>query len=373
MKKLLLISFEYPTGKSYCGGVGQVVEQSRNALLELGHEAYVLISSDFDKRRGVKLLLPDNSLKRYRSLGAFLKDYDWTGFTHIIHHFVNWSGELKKIKGRRGRRPRIIYHFHSILRREKDSGFRTLNSFLYNQEKMIALADRIICPSAYEYDNFTRYFPSFINKVAVVENTFEGFPLNREIVKQVRAEYGIGDNDVVSLYVGRLERIKGAHLLLQEAPVILKRYRNAKLFFVGKWLEQDLYKKLRGLCKRFPRQLFYKRYLERERLFQYYYLSDIYINTSLSESFSLSTHEGAFCNNALLLSRLPVLEKFRDAALFFEAKESDFTHKYETLIRNKDLRERLSARASAVAVRFMDKERMKRELSLAISSACLRN
>lgn len=63
MKKILLISFEYPTGKSYCGGVGQIVEQSRDALLALGYEAHVLISSGFARKDPVKLLFLDNSLK----------------------------------------------------------------------------------------------------------------------------------------------------------------------------------------------------------------------------------------------------------------------------------------------------------------------
>jgi len=67
MKKILLISFEYPLGKAYCGGVGQIVKQSRYALLEVGYEVYVLITSKFQKRYPVKLLLPDNSLISYRN------------------------------------------------------------------------------------------------------------------------------------------------------------------------------------------------------------------------------------------------------------------------------------------------------------------
>jgi len=105
MKKILLISFEYPTGKSYCGGVGQIVERNRDSLLELGYETYVLISSDFDKKHPVKLLLPDNSLKDYRNLEAFLRDYDWCKFGYIIQHFVNWAKELKKIKIRKAEGP----------------------------------------------------------------------------------------------------------------------------------------------------------------------------------------------------------------------------------------------------------------------------
>lgn len=362
MKKILLISFEYPTGKSYCGGVGQIVEQSRGALLALGYEAYVLISSGFARKDPVKLLFPDGSTKNYFNLGSFLRDYDWCNFGYIIHHFVNWTKELKKITRQKGRKPKIIYHFHSILRREKESGFRTLNHFLHNQEKMIELADRIICPSAYEYDNFIRYFPSFIDKVVVIENTIEVFSADRKRMDEIRYRHKIKKNDVVSLYVGRLERIKGAHILLKEVPKILRKQRHLKLFFVGRSLEKDLYKKMLSVRRRFPGQFFYKRHLEKSELFQYYYLSDIYINSSLSESFSLSTHEGAFCGNALLLNRLPVLEKFKDAALFFDANGGDFSEKYDVLIKNRALRNKLSGRANAIADKFINNNRFKDNL-----------
>ncbi len=362
MKKILLISFEYPTGKVYCGGVGQIVERSRSALLELGYEVYVLISSEFTRKYPVKLLLPDGILENYRSLGAFLKNHDWNKFMAVIHHFVNWTEELKRIKSRKGRRPRIIYHFHSILRREKDSGFRTLNHFLLRQEKMISLADSIVCPSSYEYDNFCRYFPLFIGKVTVIENTIENYPCDKRRVDEIKKRLDIRSGDVVSLYVGRLEKIKGPHVLFNEAPRLLNKYQHVKIIFIGKSLDKDLYAKLLRLCRKFPRQFFYIRYVEKNELFQFYYLSDIYINSSLSESFSLSTHESALCNNALLLNRLPVFEKFKKAAVFFNADKRNFNDKYEGLIKDASLRSRLSRKAKIIADKFLDCNRLKEDL-----------
>jgi len=373
MKKILLISFEFPSSKSYCGGVGQIVKQSRDALLALGYETYVLISSSFAEKDPVKLLLPDSSVKHYPNLRRFLKEYGWCNFGYIIHHFVNWTKELKKIALQKGRKPKIIYHFHSILRREKESGFRTLNHFLYNQERMIELADRVICPSTYEHDNFIRYFPSFIDKVVVIENTIEAFKIDRKKIEEIKDLHKIEKNDIVSLYVGRLERIKGAHILLEEAPGIIRKHRHLKLFFVGKSLEKDLYKKLLSLCRRFPGQFFYKKYLDKNELFQYYYLSDIYINSSLSESFSLSTHEGALCNNALLLNRLPALGKFKNAALFFDANSGDFQDKYEFLIKNRVLRKKLSREASSIANRFINSNRFKDNLCELFDSFAVEN
>ena len=366
MKKVLFISFEYPIGKTYCGGLGQIVKQCRNALLDLGYEVYVLISSGFQKKHPVKVLLPDDTLIRHHNFWSFQKEYDWHKFSYIIQHFVNFTKELKKIKNHKGPRPKIIYHFHSLLRRERDSGFKTVNQFLLDQERMIEIADKIICPSRYEYDNFIRYFPYLSEKVAFVENTIEAFPLRKKEVQNIRSQYGIKEGDIVSIYVGRLERIKGADIIIQKTPEVLKRHKNLKIFIIGKVLEKNLYRKLIAVQKRFPHQVFYIKYLEKNALFQYYYLSHIYINTSLSESFSLATHESALCNNALLLNSLPIFDKFKGAALFFSNHEGNgngFVSKYKYLIKSEQLRKKVSRKASKIAKDFLANNRLREDFS----------
>ncbi len=366
MKKILLTSFEYPLAKAYSGGVGQVVRTCRNMLTDMGYEVYVLITSGFQKRHPVKLLLPDNSLVRYRNFWGFQKQYNWHYFNYIIQHFVNWTREFKKLKKHKGPRPKIIYHFHSILKREKDSGFKTFNQFLLNQERMIEIADKVICPSRYEYDNFMRYFPYFSGKVTLIENTVEHFPCREKEMENIRKRHGIKQDDIVAIYVGRLEKIKGADIIIKSIPKLLSKYKKFKVFIVGKTLERSLYKKLMRVKKRFPRQAFYINYLEKKLLFQYYYLSNVYINTSLSESFSLTSHENAFCSNALLLSSLPVLEKFQKSAIFFSNHTpdySDFISKLKLLIKNRRLRERLARRSLKLSRRFHSQNRLKQDFS----------
>ena len=365
VKKILLITFEYPTGRNYCGGVGQIVKQSREALVELGYEVYVLISDQFQKKYPVQLIGPDDSISDYESFSEFQKEHHFRGFDFIIQHFVNWTRDLRALKGRKGKRPKIIYHFHSILRREKESGFKTFNKFLLNQEKMIEIADQIICPSKYEYDNFNRYFPYYSDKMELLENTFEVFSLKEDTVNDIREKYGIQAKDTVSIYIGRLERAKGAHTLIDNLPDILKKGRKHKMFVIGKPTDRKIYRNLMSIRKKHPKQLFYIKYLEKELLFQYYYLSHIYINTSLSESFSLSTYEGAYCRNALLLNNLPVFERFQGRALFFSNREHEggsFIAQYNSLTRNRNLKERLSKRAGSTARRFMKERSLKKDL-----------
>ena len=365
VKKILLITFEYPTGRNYCGGVGQIVKQSREALVELGYEVYVLISDQFQKKYPVQLIGPENSISDYESFSEFQREHHFRGFDLIIQHFVNWTRDLRALKSRKGKRPKIIYHFHSILRREKESGFKTFNKFLLNQEKMIEIADQIICPSKYEYDNFNRYFPYYSDKLELVENTFEVFSYKKDEINDIRKEYGIREKDIVSIYIGRLERAKGAHTLIENLPDILKKGRKHKMFVVGKPTDRKIYRKLMSIRKRHPEQLFYIKYLEKELLFQYYYLSHIYINTSLSESFSLSTYEGAYCRNALLLNNLPVYDRFHGRALFFSNRgneDGSFLSQYECLSRDRDLKEKLSKRACSTARRFIKERSLKKDL-----------
>jgi len=363
MKRILLMSFEYPVGKKYCGGVGQMVKLSRETFKKLGHEVYVLISPEFQKKYPVRVLMPDGSLKRFPAFSAFRKALPLDGFDYVIQHFVNWVKELKKIR----KNTRIVYHFHSLLRRERESGFRTVNRFLINQESMIDIAHRIICPSRFEYDNFMRYFPEYSDKAMLIENTIQVHPPQKEDIEQIKQKLSINEGDVVSIYVGRLEKIKGAEILIEHLPGLLSEYRNKKVVIVGKVLERRLFYKLKVLLRRFPRQLFYYKYLEKETLFQYYYLSDIFVNPSLSESFSLATHESAYCETALLLNPLPAFDKFQSSAVFFEGPDK-FIESYKELIGNGKSARKLAKKASNLAKKEMKASNFYEKLAKIIDS-----
>ena len=348
MKKILLMSFEYPVDEKYCGGVGQIVKLSREIFKNLGNEVYVLISSKFQKKYPVKVLMPDDTLKKYATFSAFQKALPLDGFDCVIQHFVNWVKELKEVR----KKTKIVYHFHSLLRREKESGFKTVNRFLKNQESMIEIVHKIICPSRFEYDNFMRYFPKFSDKAKLIENTIEIYPPQKDFIKKIKEQYSIKEEDLVSIYVGRLEKIKGAEILIDNLPRLLKKYRNNKFIIFGRVLERRLYNKLKILLEKFPRQLFYHKYLKKQLLFQYYYLSHIFVNPSLSESFSLATHECAYCETALLLNPLPAFDKFKSSAIFFDETDKNnnkFIEAYEILITDRDRIENLARRAKRIA------------------------
>jgi glycosyltransferase involved in cell wall biosynthesis len=197
-----------------------------------------------------------------------------------------------------------------------------------------------------------RYFPEFSDKAVLIENTIEIHPPQEDLIQKIKEEHSIQETDLVSIYVGRLEKIKGAEILIDNLPTLLKRYGNKKFILVGKVMERRLFYKLKLLLKRFPRRVFYYKYMEKELLFQYYYVSHIFINPSLSESYSLATHECAYCETALLLNPLPAFDKFRSSVVFFEGLDK-FVQSYKKLIRNRKFARKLAKKASNLAKKEM--------------------
>ncbi len=54
-----------------------------------------------------------------------------------------------------------------------------------------------------------------------------------EKIREVRERYGIGDSDLMLLFLGRLVWIKGVHNLIMAMPYVLESFPNAKLVIVG--------------------------------------------------------------------------------------------------------------------------------------------
>ncbi|MFA5430860.1 MAG: hypothetical protein WC329_06865, partial [Candidatus Omnitrophota bacterium] len=68
----------------------------------------------------------------------------------------------------------------------------------------------------------------------------------------------------------------------------------------------------------------------------------------------------------LLLNRLPVFEKFKEAALFFSSQEADgaeFSSRLEYLLTHKNMCRRLAIKSFKIARSFLAGKRLKADLS----------
>ncbi len=94
----------------------------------------------------------------------------------------------------------------------------------------------------------------------------------------LRKEFGIARDDILVLFVGRLDLVKGVPYLIGAAQRIMREYGNVRLLVVG---EGDLYAEYRELAKDNRGQIFFTGY--RSDVPELMKTSDIFVLPSLSE------------------------------------------------------------------------------------------
>jgi glycosyltransferase involved in cell wall biosynthesis len=101
---------------------------------------------------------------------------------------------------------------------------------------------------------------------------------HREGKELLRTELGIKEEDMVVLYVGRLDLVKGVDYLLQAAKEIVPYYKNIKFLIVG---DGSLRREYEMLAKSFSDNIIFTGY--REDIAPLMNISDIFVLPSLSE------------------------------------------------------------------------------------------
>lgn len=59
------------------------------------------------------------------------------------------------------------------------------------------------------------------------------FRFNKELQEELKTKYSIGKEDLVFMFIGRLNTDKGIYDLVEVFDILLKRYNNIKLFLIG--------------------------------------------------------------------------------------------------------------------------------------------
>ncbi len=115
--------------------------------------------------------------------------------------------------------------------------------------------------------------------------------------EEIRKRLGIDEGDLVILFLGRLEPVKGVIQLLQAMPSVLDRNPRARLLMVGKGtLEEEV----RREASRLPVTLVTD-FLEEKDKVQYYGLADVCVFPSLYEPFGIVALEAAAMGKAAVV------------------------------------------------------------------------
>ncbi len=187
----------------------------------------------------------------------------------------------------------VVFHVHST--EQLRSGGTGSEVLLHFERRMAEDADRVITVSYSMRDHLISvgYSP---RKLRVVWNgcdpgKYDPFLIDQADVEKLKHRYGIGSEERVILFVGRLTWVKGIQNLIQAMPSILAEFPNTKLIVLGKGEE---YLDLQQLTQRLgisQQTRFRSEFVNEEERILHYAMADVCAFPSLSEPFGIVSLE----------------------------------------------------------------------------------
>ncbi len=267
--KLAVFVYEYPP--KIVGGLGTyAAEITRKFVLE-DHDVTVFTMNDDagslptrEIWRGIEIhrplhidisdSLPDviaEDIKKWgRGLHFFgkLMVYNYLSAAKLINELIkkegmkydvviahDWLSAMGGITVKRETDLPLAFHVHSTEKgRTLGNGSGVVSNIELRAGKM---ADMVVTVSYAMKDELIQLgFPK--EKIQVSYNgvdpqKYNPETISKEDIKRVRAKYGIGDNDLMILFLGRLVAVKGVDKLIMAMPHILTKIPNARLVVVG--------------------------------------------------------------------------------------------------------------------------------------------
>jgi glycogen(starch) synthase len=325
--KIALLVYEYPP--KIVGGLGTYAAEITRKFVLLGHDVTVFTMND-DKGslptrellRGIEIhrpvhidvsdSLPDVVAEDVRKWGRGIQFfskilmYNYLSASKMINELVrrddfkydlvvahDWLSIIAGISIKKELGTPLVFHVHSHERgRTLGNGSEVVTSIEHRGGKM---SDFVVTVSYAMQDELIQAgFPS--EKIRVCYNGVDPKKYNLERVSQekimeVKQKYGLGENDLMVLFVGRLVWIKGVDKLIRAMPQVLQKVPNAKLVIVGLGDMQDY---LRRLVQNLNLQDVVKfrfEFIPEEERITHYAACDVAVYPSLYEPFGIVTLE----------------------------------------------------------------------------------
>jgi len=267
--KIAVLVYEYPP--KIVGGLGTYAAEITRKFVLLDHDVTVFTMNDDtgslptrELWRGIEIhrplhidvsdSLPDVIAEDVRKWGrgihlfSKILVYNYLTASKMVNELVrsegylfdlviahDWLSAMGGIAIKRELDLPFVFHVHSS---EKGRTMGNGSDVVSNVELRAAqTADLIVTVSnAMKEELIGLGFPS--EKIRVIYNGVDPQKYSREEVSDekvqaVRQQYGLKDNDVMLLFLGRLVWVKGVDKLIAAMPHVLEKIPNAKLVIVG--------------------------------------------------------------------------------------------------------------------------------------------
>ena len=344
-----IVFFVYEFPPYLVGGLGTYAEYMTREFIKMGHDVTVFSmhakdSPTRDVYKGVEvhrpivedinisLLLPmfiPEEVRRWSETGqkyfgdVFL--YNALSASKLVNDLVrtekrkidlvvshDWLGSVGGILSSRGLDKPLIFHVHSTEQGRAGNGSETVKRL----ERMAAEnAVRVVTVSYAMRDHLVRLgyeerkLRGVYNGIDAEKYSPDRVP--SDVKHDVKDSLGIGEDESMILFVGRLNWVKGADTLIQSFPEILSRVPKTKLVIVGVGDQQELLKSEVSRLNLGGKVILKYEFLPEGEKIRLYAASDVCVFPSKYEPF------GIVCTEAMSMGK-PVVVGARGISGFRE-------------------------------------------------------
>ena len=374
---VLFLSKEYPPETGW-GGIGTYIYNIAHALSERGHSVHILSLAykthpEYKEQKTGKGSIHIHRIKPVRFPTPILNHFFFRSLEIIkfnitiilkIKKLLNsekfdiieapeWRSEaflLSFIKPK-GVPLVIKCHSPSVLLNEVYKNAPTLDSRFVDwiERTTIRNANLVISPSKNLADIVSEKMGIKINDIDIIPN-----PLDTEFFSPIPISYK-EKNELKVLFVGRLDRLKGAHIFVEAIPIISKEMPDTSFILIGRdtntgpnnssmrtYLENLIPNNIKERVSFFGN-------VERDILIDYYRGSDVCVVPSFYENFPNTVLEAMSCGKAVVASNtggIPeVIEDAISGLLVKTGDAKDLAEKVIMLLKKRDMRENIGINA----------------------------
>jgi glycosyltransferase len=152
------------------------------------------------------------------------------------------------------------------------------------KKKNLQSVDIIICLAQYTKNILIEDYFVLPGKIKIIYNGSkdEKIILSEEKKKEMRKNYFFSEDELLILFVGRLDRIKGLDVLIHAFKIVLKTYTHARLIIAGDGEYNTFLKE----CDDYWSKITFTGRLNKKKLYCFYQIADIGVMPSFHEQCS---------------------------------------------------------------------------------------
>ncbi len=238
-------------------------------------------------------------------------------------------------------------------------------SYLIAQKPMLILSDKVITVSDRVNEDIKKWYgQKLVNKCITISNGVDTsiFKPDHGQRISIRRKYGIDDNDILLLTLGRITNEKGHHLAIEALRQLKPQNLSVKLFIVGDGEKADALKestRREGL----ERYVLFTGQVDNKDTAQYYNSADIFLMPTLTiEGLPFVLLEAMSCAKPVIASDIggnaTVIENDKNGLLVAPGKVKQLTDKIRLLMDDQNLANALSESARTTVLKYFSIDQM---------------